>query len=47
MCLPAWLSGQRRRSLDDRFQFAAAAWTWLLVQVGALLYELHIAPQAA
>jgi hypothetical protein len=41
-----WLSGQPTRSPNERFQFAAAAWIWLLVQVGALLYELHLAPSA-
>lgn len=42
-----WLSGQRHRPLNQRFQYAVAGWIWLLVQVGGLLYELSIASPAA
>ena len=42
-----WLSAQDRRTPNDRFQFALAGWIWLLVQVGGLFYELHIASGAS
>src|SRR5690554_7774826 len=30
-----WLSQQPDRSVNERFQFAVAAWIWLLMQLGA------------
>ena len=35
-----WLSQQPDRSVNERFQLAAAAWMWLLVQLGAMIYLL-------
>lgn len=33
-----WLSQQQDRTISDRFQFAVAAWIWLLLQLGAMIY---------
>jgi hypothetical protein len=35
-----WLSHQRHRPVSQRFQFFAAAWIWILVQLGGILYYL-------
>lgn len=35
-----WLSQQPDRSVNERFQFAVAAWIWLLMQLGAMIYLL-------
>lgn len=39
-----WLSQQPDRTVQQRFQVAAAGWIWLLVQGGAAGHALYQAP---